>query len=78
MEAPTFKDSADKLCLTTRELASLFGLTVQTMKQCRMKPGLRGYRAPPAGWEKKLAVIARKKGGELVKLAKALEVAAEG
>ena len=31
------------------------------------------YRSPPPGWEKAVAKLARKKGGELVKLAEELE-----
>ncbi len=34
---------------------------------------MAGYRQPPAGWERAIAKLARKRAGELVKLAEGLE-----
>lgn len=38
---------------------------LQSVRQMRLDPGARGHRAPPAGWERVLAPIARKRALEL-------------
>ncbi len=72
MTRPTFKDATNVLCLSGRELSELFGLPVQSVKQARMDSTNPGARPAPQGWERVLASIARRKGGELVKLAEEL------
>ena len=64
----SFKAVADQLCLSAEELAALFGLRPQTIRQARLHPESRGYREPPAGWELKLVRVARAKSAELLEL----------
>ena len=73
MPEPSFKHVTDLLCLPSPELAELFNAKPQTIRQMRLDPTKAGYRRPPKGWEKKLATLARARGGELVKLAEKLE-----
>ncbi len=69
----TFKEATDALGLTAPELAEMFGVSAQTIRQARLDPEHVGHRSPPSGWEEKLAAVAKKKGGELAELAKALK-----
>lgn len=73
MPKPSFKHATDLLCLSSPELAQIFKANAQTIRQARLDPTNAGYRRPPDGWEKKLAELARARGGELVKLAEELE-----
>lgn len=69
----TFKQAADALCLSGDKLAELLGVTLQTVRQARLSPQAKGYRTPPAGWEGKLAKVAKRKARELERLAEELE-----
>lgn len=70
--ARTFKEATELLCLTGPELAEIFGVSAQSIRQARLDPEKVGYRTPPAGWEAKLAELAGAKGGELAALAEEL------
>ena len=70
---PSFKESTDILRMSAPELAEIFGLSAQAIRQARQDPTRPGHRTAPRGWEQKLATIARTKGGQLVKLAEELE-----
>jgi hypothetical protein len=59
--------------VTHDELAGELGVSVQTIRQARMDPSAPGHRSPPAGWEAAVARLARRRGGELLELAEALE-----
>jgi hypothetical protein len=72
----TFKEATDALRLSAPELAALFGLSVQTVRQMRMDPGNPGFRSPPDGWERKLAPLAEERGSALRELAEELGKAA--
>ena len=65
----TFREATDLLCLSAVELAELFDRPAQTVRQMRLDESHPNYRRPPEGWEKVLEKIARKRGGELTKLA---------
>ena len=69
----SFKEVADRLCLSAEELAEMFGLRPQTIRQARLDPKSGGYREPPVGWELELAKIARTKSGEFLQLSADLE-----
>jgi hypothetical protein len=73
MPSPTFREATDELCLSGRELSKIFDIPVQSVKQARLDPRAKGYRSPPAGWERVLAKLAREKGEKLEWLAKELE-----
>jgi hypothetical protein len=68
-----FKTATDILGLPAATLAEEFGLEPQTVRQMRLAPDGRGYRTPPAGWERVVARLARERGRELHGLAERLE-----
>jgi len=49
------------------------GMSVAAVRQARLDPAGTSYRTPPAGWQKAIAKLCRKRGGQLVKLAEELE-----
>lgn len=73
MAAKTFKEAGDALCLSAAELAELLRMPVQSVRQARLSPKSARYRSPPAGWEAKLAKLARKRARELERLVEELE-----
>lgn len=68
-----FKTATDILGLPAATLAEEFGLEPQTIRQMRLAPLGRGYRSPPAGWERVVARLARERGRELHGLAERLD-----
>jgi hypothetical protein len=70
-----FKAATDALagCVTHEELAAACGASVQAIRQARMDPSNTNYRNPPAGWESAVSKLARRRGGELIKLADRLD-----
>jgi hypothetical protein len=68
-----FKTATDTLGIPAAELADAFGLEPQTIRQMRLAPDARGYRSPPADWERVVARLARERGTELHGLAERLE-----
>jgi hypothetical protein len=56
---------------TLGEIAEACGVSENSVQRARMAG--EGRRSPPPGWEAALAKLARKRGGELVKLAEQLE-----
>jgi hypothetical protein len=65
----------DAICMTAPEAAELFGVEPQSIRQMRLDADMASARTPPAGWQAKLAPIARKKSKALAKLADELEKA---
>ena len=63
----------DLLGLTAPEAAKLLGSTSQSVRQARLDTGKAGHRRPPAGWERRIASLARERAAELVELADELE-----
>lgn len=70
-----FKTATDILGVPAADLAQVFGLEPQTIRQMRLSADARGYRSPPADWERLLARLARERGRELHGLAERLEQA---
>lgn len=70
-----FKAATDALagCVTHDELAAACGVSVQAIRQARLDPSNVNYRQPPRDWEAAVSKIARRRGGELIKLAERLE-----
>ncbi|MCH7563467.1 MAG: hypothetical protein IH968_06560 [Gemmatimonadetes bacterium] len=70
-----FKRATDRLmpAVTLSDLSAELGMSDATVRQARLDPDSRSYRNPPAGWQRAVAKLARKRGGELVKLAEELE-----
>jgi hypothetical protein len=69
----TFGKAMDLLCLSAGEVADLFGVAPQTVRQMRLEPGTPAFRTPPDGWRSEFAQIARQRGAELERLARELE-----
>ena len=71
--AISFKEVADELCLSANDLADMFGLRPQSIRQARLDPESKGYREPPSGWELELARVARAKSAAFLRLSDDLE-----
>ena len=66
---------ATETCISLSDIAQACGVADNSGRRARLDPRTEGYRRPPAGWEKAVAKLARKRGGELVKLAEELDEA---
>ncbi len=72
----TFREATDRLAergVGLAAVADALGVSYATVKQARLDASSPSYRKPPEGWEPVLAALARKRGGELLKLAERLE-----
>jgi len=70
-----FKDATDQLIdrVTLPEIAAACGASVNAVERARMDPASNSYRTAPPGWEQAVARLARERGGELFRLADAIE-----
>ena len=70
-----FKAATDRMipAITLADLSAEMGMSVAAVRQARLDPTGPSYRTPPVGWQKAIAKLCRKRGGELVKLAEELE-----
>lgn len=68
-----FKTATDALGLPAAKIAEAFSLQPQTIRQMRLSPDAASHRAPPTGWQKVLARLARERGSELKALADRME-----
>jgi hypothetical protein len=75
-----FKDATDELIgrVTLPEIAAACGASVNAVERARMDPKGSSYRNAPPGWEIAVARLARERGGDLLRLADALEAGASG
>jgi len=76
-----FRQASDRLMeagVTLPEIAEALGAAYTTVRAWRLDPGSASFRAPPPGWEPKLARLARKRASTLQQLADQLERRAEG
>lgn len=71
--AMSFRAAMDKLGLTAAEVARALDRTTQHVKQMRLDPGNVNYRAPPTGWQRKLAALARSRSRAAAKVADQLD-----
>ena len=55
-----FREAVDALCssLTHEDVAKALGVSVQTIRQARMKEDSKSSRAPPQNWERALIGLA--------------------
>jgi DNA-binding XRE family transcriptional regulator len=55
-----FRKAVDALCsaLTHEDVAKALGVSVQTIRQARMKEESKSSRAPPPNWEQALVRLA--------------------
>jgi len=70
-----FRAATDRIsgCITHVELAKALGVSPQSIRTARLSRESSNFRQPPAGWQAALARLARKRAGELLKLAEQLE-----
>jgi len=70
-----FKSAVDRLrySATREEIAEALGVSFYSVAQALLPNDSGGFRKAPPGWEQGLAKLARKRGGDLVKLAEQLE-----
>jgi hypothetical protein len=75
MEPLTFKEATDLLIrrLTVADVAKACGSHVNSVERARLDPSTRSYRAPPTGWVRAVARLARERGIQLTALADRLE-----
>jgi hypothetical protein len=69
VNAMTFREAMDRLCLSASDVAEMFGLETQTVRQMRMDPNIAGSRKPPDGWRAAFADVAIQRGDEMAWLA---------
>ena len=72
----TFVEFTDRLMANNvglQEVAEALNVSYSTVRATRLPEASSSRRAPPKGWERALAKLARQRGGELVKLAEELE-----
>ncbi len=69
-----FTEAIDRLAdgPTQTDISDVLGIDVQRIRQARLAQGHANRRPAPAGWEKAIAKLARKRAAELVKLAEEL------
>jgi hypothetical protein len=55
-----FREAVDAVCsaLTHEDVAKALGVSVQTIRQARMKEDSKSSRAPPQNWERALIRLA--------------------
>lgn len=68
-----FRAATDLLGLPLADVARELGVSEALVKQARMAPGVRGYRAPPARWETTIARLLRERARAILDGAGELE-----
>lgn len=71
-----FVQATDQLMaagITLQEMAEALGVAHNTVRVARLDPASSSYRRPPAEWRAVLARLARRRGGDLLKLADKIE-----
>ena len=55
-----FREATDTLCasLNHEDVAKALGVSVQTVRQARLKEDSNGFRAPPRNWERAIIRLA--------------------
>ena len=58
-----FKKSTDELfdSISHKEFAEALGVSVAAIRQARLNPKANAYRGPPAGWQKTVLRLAKKR-----------------
>jgi hypothetical protein len=71
-----FRKATDELCapITHEDVARQLGVSIQSIRQARMRDDSAGRRAPPENWEKALADLAEKRIAGYRKLIEKLRV----
>jgi orotate phosphoribosyltransferase-like protein len=66
-----FKRATEELMagMTRGEIADALGVSEATVRQARLDEAANAHRKPPAGWEAKVAKLAKQKSERLARLA---------
>ncbi len=66
-----FKKATEELMagMTRGEIADALGVSEATVRQARLVETANAHRNPPAGWEAKVAKLARQRADRLARLA---------
>jgi hypothetical protein len=58
-----FREAVDALCapLSHGDIAEALGVSVQTIRQARMKEDSSAFRAPPADWSRTIIRLAERR-----------------
>lgn len=67
------REAMDALRLTAPEVADALNTTAQHVRQMRMDSNKEGSRPAPAGWQKKIVSLARKRGIQMARVIDQLE-----
>lgn len=61
-----FRKATDQLCasITHQDVAHALGISVQSIRQARLKDEAMGHRQPPDEWEKAIVALAEKRVAE--------------
>ena len=59
--------------ISTADMAAALGVSPHSVRQARLLEGAPGYRTPPRGWNRALAVLARERVAELERLIRDLD-----
>lgn len=72
-----FKKTTDELMagMTRGEIATALGCSEASVRQAKLDEDAAAHRAPPKGWEPKLADLAEKHGKRLLRVAETLRKA---
>jgi hypothetical protein len=70
-----YKRATDRLFdrITAEDLAAELGVSPNSIARARLDPATRGYRPPPAGWERGAARLAGEQAARLLRLQEELE-----
>jgi len=73
--AADFKKAVDELCegISHAQLAKALRVSVATVRQARLPAGAKAHRSPPAGWKKRVSLLAEQRAERLQRLAKSLQ-----
>ena len=69
-----FKKATEELMagMTRGQIAEALGVSEATVRQARLDESANAHRNPPAGWEAKVAKLARQRAERLSRLAERL------
>jgi hypothetical protein len=70
-----YKRATDRLFerITAEDLAAELSVSQNAIARARLDPATRGYRPPPAGWERAAARLAGEQAARLLQLQEELE-----
>jgi hypothetical protein len=70
-----FKKATDRLCarIDHEDVAKALGVSIQSIRQARMKPTAAAHREPPANWRQAIVKLAKRRIAEYRRLIERLD-----